>query len=404
MKSLYALLLFLLAFTSMQGENKPFARGADVSWCTEMEADGRKFYNDMGEETDIFTLMKEIGMNAIRLRVWVNPQRFGYGPWCDKADVVAKAKRAHAQGLDLLIDFHYSDCFADPGTQTVPLDWNGFTREQIKAAMATHTKDILQALKAEGIEPKWVQVGNETNSGLLWDYGRIDWNQYGSDRFTDYAELSNCGYDAVKEVLPDASVIVHIGGAHNVADWDCWFFKEFQEAGGKFDMIGLSHYPDYNKWNSDEDGAVSNINAARNIAAVGERFGVPVMIVETGFSNYDAEKASTVMKDLFNKTRNLPQCVGIFYWEPEVDGQWKPAYYDTVGWGAYGMGAFTTSGRPTVALDAFKDDSSGIVTVVDDDDSHPVVWYDLQGRQIISPSSGFFIKKQGHKVSKVILP
>ena len=208
----------------------------------------------------------------------------------------------------------------------------------------------------------------------------------------------------MKEVLPDASVIVHIGGAHNVADYDCWFFKEFQKAGSKFDMIGLSHYPDYNKWNSDEDGAVSNINAARNIAAVGERFGVPVMIVETGFSNYDAEKASTVMKDLFNKTRNLPQCVGIFYWEPEVDGQWKPAYYDTVGWGAYGMGAFTTNGRPTVALDAFKDDSSGIVTVVDDDDSHPVVWYDLQGRQIITPYSGFFIKKQGHKVSKVILP
>ena len=132
----------------------------------------------------------------------------------------------------------------------------------------------------------------------------------------------------MKEVLPDASVIVHIGGAHNVADWDCWFFKEFQEAGGKFDMIGLSHYPDYNKWNSYEEGAVSNINAARNIAAVGERFGVPEMIVETGFSNYDAEKASTVMKDLFSKTRNLPQCVGIFYWEPEVDGQWKPAYYE----------------------------------------------------------------------------
>lgn len=354
MRTFYSILLLSLAFFSMRGETSAFARGADVSWCTEMEADGRRFYNADGVETDIFALMKDIGMNAIHLRVWVNPQGFGYGAWCDKADVLTKARRAKAQGLDLLIDFHYSDFFADPGTQTLPLDWNGFTREQVNVAMATHTKDVLQALKAEGIEPKWVQVGNETNSGMVWDYGRIDWNSFGSDRFTDYAEMSNVGYDAVKEVLPNALVIVHLANAHNVADYDCWFFKDFKEAGGKFDMIGLSHYPDYNNWNSDADGAVSNINAARNIKAVGEKFNVPVMIVETGFSQFDENKAKQVMQDLFDKVENLPQCVGIFYWEPEVDGQWKPAYYNTVGWGAYGMGAFTTDGRPTAALDAFN--------------------------------------------------
>ncbi|MBO4721534.1 MAG: glycosyl hydrolase 53 family protein [Muribaculaceae bacterium] len=354
MRTFYSILLLSLAFFSMRGETSAFARGADVSWCTEMEADGRRFYNADGVETDIFALMKDIDMNAIRLRVWVNPQGFGYGAWCDKADVVAKAKRAHAQGLDLLIDFHYSDFFADPGTQALPLDWNGFTREQVKTAMVTHTQDVLQALKAEGIEPKWVQVGNETNSGMVWDYGKIDWNSYGSDRFTDYAELSNVGYDAVKEMLPNAQVIIHLANAHNVADYDCWFLKDFKEAGGKFDMIGLSHYPDCNNWNSDADGAVSNINAARNIKAVGEKFNVPVMIVETGFSQFDENKAKQVMQDLFDKVENLPQCVGIFYWEPEVDGQWKPAYYNTVGWGAYGMGAFTTDGRPTAALDAFN--------------------------------------------------
>ncbi|MBR6488997.1 MAG: glycosyl hydrolase 53 family protein [Muribaculaceae bacterium] len=374
MRTFYSILLLFLAFFSLRGEVSTFVRGADLSWCTEMESDGRKFYNADGVETDIFALMKEIGMNAIRLRVWVNPQRFGYGAWCDKADVVAKARRAKAQGLDLLIDFHYSDFFADPGTQTLPLDWNGFTREQVKVAIASHTQDVLQALKAEGIEPRWVQVGNETNSGMVWNYGRIDWNGYGSDRFTDYAELSNVGYEAVKEVLPNALVIVHLANAHNVADYDCWFFNDFKEAGGKFDMIGLSHYPNYNNWNSDADGAVSNINAARNIKAVGEKFNVPVMIVETGFSQADENKARQVMQDLFDKVENLPQCVGIFYWEPEVDGQWKPAYYNTVGWGAYGMGAFTTDGRPTAALDPFHSnnevvsgdvDGDGIVTSTD---------------------------------------
>ena len=388
----------------MHGETTTFARGADVSWCTEMEADGRKFYNADGVETDIFALMKEIGMNAIRLRVWVNPQRFGYGAWSDKADVVAKAKRAHAQGLDLLIDFHYSDFFADPGTQTTPLDWDGHTNTQIKADIASHTKDVLTALKAEGIEPKWVQVGNETNSGMVWDYGKIDWDKYGSDRFVDYAALSNAGYDAVKEVLPNAMVIVHIGGAHNVADYDCWFYKEFKEAGGKFDMIGLSHYPDYNNWNSEEAGAVSNINAAANIKAAGEKFNVPVMIVETGFSNYDADKASVVMKDLFERIQNMPQCAGIFYWEPEVDGEWKPSYYNTVGWGAYGMGVFTTDGKQTAALDAFSDDSSGISVVVDNTDNLPVKWYDLEGRKVTTPSKGIFIKRKGSKSDKVVIP
>lgn len=404
MRPFLSILLFLVAFSSMQGETATFARGADVSWCTEMEADGRRFYNADGVETDIFALMKQIGMNAIRLRVWVNPQRFGYGAWCDKADVVAKAKRAHAKGLDLLIDFHYSDFFADPGTQTLPLDWNGFTREQVKAAVASHTKDVLQALKTEGIEPKWVQVGNETNSGMIWDYGKIDWNKYGSDRFTDYAELSNVGYDAVKEVLPEAQVMIHLANAYNAADYDCWFFKEFKEAGGKFDMIGLSHYPDYNEWNSEASGTVSNYNAAKSIKTLGEQFGLPVIIVETGFSNYDADKASAVMKDLFEKTSNLPQCVGIFYWEPEVDGKWKPSYYNTVGWGAYGMGAFTTDGKPTAALDAFGNGSSDIISAVDDIDNTPILWYDLQGHKVSSPTHGVFIKKQGLKASKVIFP
>ena len=126
---LFVFLLFILHFsffTHAASNAATFARGADISWCTEMEADGKTFRNADGEERDIFVLMKELGMNAIRLRVWVNPQRFGYGQWCDKNDVLAKAKRAHAQGLDLLIDFHYIDFFADPGTKTMPLDWTGY--------------------------------------------------------------------------------------------------------------------------------------------------------------------------------------------------------------------------------------------------------------------------------------
>lgn len=403
MKRFSTATLLMLLLTTVQAQNTTFARGADISWCTEMEADGHKFYTTDGIETDIFALMKEIGMNAIRLRVWVNPTLYGYGAWCDKADVVAKAKRAHEQGLDLMIDFHYSDFFADPGSQTIPLDWKDYDLEQVKTAVADHTKDVLQALKDEGIEPRWVQVGNETNNGMLWKTGEIDWKKSGKARYTNYATLSNAGYDAVKAILPNTYVIVHIAGAYNAADYQGWFYKEFKEAGGKFDMIGLSHYPDWDNWNSDKSDVASNKNAANSVKTLGDLFNVPVMIVETGFSVYDPVKGSEVMTDLFSRTKDLPQCAGIFYWEPEADVSWKPAYYETMGWDEYGLGAFNIYGEPTAILDAFKDETTAINSINTEKDA-PVKWYDLQGRELNTPSKGLLIMKKGSQTRKVFIP
>ncbi len=394
-------LLCVKATTAVQAQSTRMARGADISWCTEMEADGRKFYNAEGTETELFALMKEIGMTAIRLRVWVNPQRFGYGAWCDKADLLAKARRAQAQGLDLMIDFHYSDCFADPGRQTMPLDWEGFSLDHLKLAIAAYTKDILHALKEEGITPRWVQVGNETNNGMIWDVGKIDWTKTGNARYLNYVALSNAAYDAIKEICPSASVIVHYAGASSAGDWDGWFFKDFKAAGGRFDMIGLSLYPDYNKWNSQAAGDVSNLNAELSVRKLAQLFGVPVIICETGFSSWDASRASQVMTDLITRLSNVPQCAGVFYWEPQVDGQWKPAYYDSQGWGAYRMGAFTPDGKPTAALDAFKepDGISGIAAPTATDSQ----WYDLQGRPCSAPTKGTYIVKRNNESRKVTI-
>ena len=98
-----------------------------------------------------------------------------------------------------------------------------------------------------------------------------------------------------------------------------------------------------------------------------------------------------------NRMKQIPQCAGVFYWEPEVDGVWKPAYYQQLGWGAYGMGAFTTDGRPTKALDAFAADVSGITTVQNNDNC-PTSWYDLQGRLLTRPTKGLLIMKRGQKI------
>ena len=129
-----------------------FVKGADISWVTEMEDDGVKFYDSKGEEKDCFLLMKEVGMNAIRLRVWVNPEN-GYGDYCNQKDVVAKAVRARNAGMDVMVDFHYSDFFADPGRQTMPAAWAGKPMAELRSAVADHTKSLLNALKTSGVAP-----------------------------------------------------------------------------------------------------------------------------------------------------------------------------------------------------------------------------------------------------------
>ena len=391
MKKISTIVLLFMIGMYAHAQNISFASGADVSWCTEMEADGKKFYNENGQETEMMALLKQLGMNAVRLRVWVNPEN-EYGPWCDKADVLEKARRAQAQGLAIMINFHYSDRFTDPSHQIKPGAWNGLTMEQLKKAVADHTTDVLSALKAEGITPLWVQVGNETRPGMIFDEGKIDWNKSGSAVWSGYIALSNAGYDAVKTVFPNAKVIVHIdrGPEDNV-----WFYNSFKQYGGKFDMIGLSHYPDWTNWSSDND------KTANNIQKLNSTFKVPVMIVETGYSAWDEAREKSVMDDLFAKTKNLSGCAGIFYWEPEVYASWKPAVYTKWGWNAYDKGAFKSNGRPSSALSAFRMETSDINHSISDKETI-TYQYNLQGQKVDDSTKGLVIVKQGNRTSKVV--
>lgn len=369
---LHSSLFLLLAAPAAAQPASTFARGADVSWCTEMEAGGKQFYDAQGQQTELMTLLHQIGMNAIRLRVWVNPAQ-SYGPWSDKADVLVKARRAHAQGMALLVDFHYSDFFADPGRQDKPAAWASLSMEQLTQAVADHTADVLNALRAEGIEPAWVQVGNETRSGMLWDSGKLDWSRSGADVWKGYVTLSNAGYDAVKSVFPAAKVIVHIDKG---PEDNAWFFRSFRQYGGKFDMIGLSHYP-ASSWQSE------NTKTADNTRTLAATFGVPVMIVETGYSATNETLAAQVMQDFMQKMKSVPACAGVFYWEPQLYGWWRPADYVRRGWQAYGKGAFTSQGRPAAALAAFADDGTAVRALPQDASAvMPVTFFDLSGRPV----------------------
>ena len=321
-----------------------FAKGADISWVTQMEADGLRFYNRNGEERECTMLMKEIGMNSIRLRVWVNPK----GGWCGEEDVLAKARRAQALGMKIMIDFHYSDSWADPGKQVTPAAWSSYGTEQLIKAVEDHTTDILKALKNNGVNVEWVQIGNEVDSGMLHPAGQI-----AGDSASGFAKLFNAGAKAAKDVFPDSKIILHISNGHDSGLYT-WYFGLMKAFGVKYDMIGMSIYPTWwenNGWKAWETNAGKCID---NIGAVAKAFGKPVMICETGMPADEVQMSGEAMQYLLTEAAKIKECHGVFYWEPEVYGGWKPADYADLGWSSYGMGAFDSNGRPTAALDPFK--------------------------------------------------
>lgn len=401
-----------LSAATLCAQAPDFARGADISWCTEMEAQYYNFYNSAGTKTDLFALMKEIGMNAIRLRVWVNPET-AYGDWCDKDDVVAKAVRANAQGLSVLIDFHYSDFFADPSRQTKPAAWSDYSVSELTQAVTDHTTDVLQALDSAGVTPAWVQIGNETNNGMLWDdtsdYGYLWINSSSYGVWDNYVAFSNAGYEAVKAVFPDAIVIVHLADAYK--DY-AWWWKRFNAAGGKFDMIGVSHYPDltgtyYTNY------ATGNTLACNYVQTVAQTYGVKAMIVETAVSPSDEETAAAAMSDLFTKVRATGNIVGIFYWEPEVYNYWKPTYYSTLGWSAWDKGAFYSSGNsagahygsPMGTLSAFTEDAEtydAISAVTAEEQDAEKAYYNLSGQRVSDSATGLLIERSGSVAKKIL--
>lgn len=312
-----------------------FAKGADISWVTQMENEGMRFYNSAGVETECAELMKQLGFNSIRLRVWVDPAE----GWCSAADVLVKAKRAQRAGMRIMIDFHYSDTWADPANQTVPAAWADLDIDGLKNAVDEHTRSVLNLLKDNGIDVEWVQVGNETRGGMLWPLG-----EYVNG--ANYAGLTTAGYEAAKSVYPDCKVIVHLDSGNRL-DLYQRIFPVLERYGGKYDIIGMSLYP--STWSDSiggypEDWKTSTDACLANIDKVYELYGKEVMICEVGMPVSKPDMAREMLEYLLLHTRAKAHCKGVFYWEPQA-----PEGYS----GGYGLGAFANN-RPTAALEAFK--------------------------------------------------
>jgi len=216
----------------------PYILGADISWVDEDEVNGTTFF-DHDRSVDTLQILKSHGFNFIRLRVFVNPSSAGgYAStskeaFCDLEHTKRMAKRARDAGMGLLIDFHYSDTWADPGHQTKPLAWENLDFEALKQAVYEHTSLVLKALKQQGTIPEMVQIGNEVSNGMLWPDGRA------REHFDNFAELLKSGIAAAREVDPSIKIVLHHDkGRSNkpVREW----IDNLIARHVSFDIIGLS--------------------------------------------------------------------------------------------------------------------------------------------------------------------
>jgi arabinogalactan endo-1,4-beta-galactosidase len=268
--------------------------GADISFLPQLEAEGKKF-RDGGVEKDAIGILKSHGFNYIRLRVFVNPElEKGYSPgkgYCDLEGTLAMARRIKAAGMNFLLDFHYSDYWADPQQQFKPAAWEGQEFETLKASLKEYTKATLLSLKEQGTLPQMVQVGNEINHGMVWPEGHIS-------NPDNLAALLRAGVEACREVDPEITVMMHLalGGQQEEA---LFWFDNMIARGVDFDVIGLSYYP---RWH----GTLDDLNTTMIYLA--ERYQKDINVAE-----YSAFK-----QEINDMVFNLPEGRGngTCIWEP----------------------------------------------------------------------------------------
>ncbi len=312
-----------------------FIKGMDVSTVIEEEACGARFFKD-GKEDDLFNILKEYGTNSIRIRLWNDPYDENKNPYGagtnDYEKVVLISRRAKEAGMSTLLDFHYSDFWADPGKQILPKAWKDYNEDQLADAVYTYTKKVLLDLKEENLLPDMVQVGNEITNGLLWPTGL-------KPNFDQINRYVSAGLKAVKEVSKDIITMIHLDNGGNAPMYKEWFDEYFKRDGEDFDVIGLSYYP---FWHGTKDDLKANMLQLSSL------YGKEMIIdeVSTGFSmedysHYEGLKAeerkgyatkeelvakvpypmtkegqAAFMKDIMELIVSIKGGRGFYYWEP----------------------------------------------------------------------------------------
>lgn len=340
-------------------------QGMDVSFLDEIEQGGGAFYEgDL--QRDCLHIMAANGVNSIRLRIWNEPP----GGFCNLERTLMMAKRIKALGMHFLLDFHYSDVWADPAHQTKPKAWEAFDFQELTQAVYDYTRLVLTELQAQGTLPDMVQIGNEITPGMLWGDGCVEGAANDNDaQWEKFAALVKAGIEAAKAVDPDLNIMVHIDrGGDNEASRR--FYDRFERLGVEFDTIGLSFYP---WWHGTLD------DLKNNLTDLALRYDKDIVVVETAYpwtiatnrelsfivdkeeqlhAGYPAsvQGQSDYLRDFISVIQSTPngRGIGFHYWEP----CWIPSKPEwSVGHGNNwsNLTLFDFEGRKLKSFEALKD-------------------------------------------------
>lgn len=336
-----------------------FIYGVDVGLLAQLEQQGVTWKDKNGNNVDALRALYDMGANAVRMRVfvdppktaiWHKPPKTAYGRsfgeedvllgFCDEENVVKMAQRAKELGMRFMVDFHYSDHFADPVYQDIPRRWEKDDILMLTGHVQEHTIEMLSLLRQEGITVDWAQVGNEINAGILLPVGSS------GEAPDKMVALLNAGYDAVKQCMPECQVVTHLSGGNDYKAC-CDFYDRFFKYGGRTDVLGLSYYPYWVKIVHDEN------HLKKDLITISARYGKPVMLSEIGAPESEEKESYQMLRSAIRAIRDVPngQGLGLFYWEPEVGADLLPDHYP--------LGAAVVTGSKeitfTKAIRAFKD-------------------------------------------------
>lgn len=243
-----------------------FIKGMDLSTLLELERCGAKYYED-GKEKDILDIMKEHDVDTIRLRLWNDPKSEDGEPYGagnnDLAETIAIGKKVTDAGFGVLLNFHYSDFWADPGKQIKPKAWKDFGVDELEQAVYDFTLENLTKIIEAGVNVTMIQVGNELSNGLLWPEGKVP-------NYDNIAKFVNAGIRACRKVNADIPIMIHLDNGGNNELYVRWF-TNFIERGEEFEYIGLSYYP---FWHGSLDQLEFNMND------IAKRFNKDLIIAE----------------------------------------------------------------------------------------------------------------------------
>lgn len=301
-----------------------FKKGMDISFLKEMEDKGIKFKDFDGSEVDGLALAKKYGANSIRLRLWNNPENVEESKgYCNLADTIEMAKRIKEHNMSFMLDFHYSDYWADPGKQVKPKEWENLDFTNLKEAVYCYTRDILLQLQKEGVLPEIVQIGNEIRSGFLFPEGELP-------NYKGMVALINAGIQGARAVADSNTmkIMIHLDQGARYFYLKEWFDKSFDAGLQDFDLIGLSYYPFWH-------GTFGELKETLHKLIID--YQKPIMIVETahawrksanGFIDESQERIAgveatpkgqkKVLDMVMNIVASLPNQMGqgVYYWEP----------------------------------------------------------------------------------------